>query len=258
MNPNLQYPEGNFTIVFSDVTRRFVDENGRASGVLDLTATVPPGKITAIVGPSGSGKSTLLSLCNLLLTPDSGQILVHEREIREWESSHLRRLVGLVFQHPTMFPGTVTDNLALAARLQGQQPRPAEYWLERVGLPTDLKARIARDLSGGQRQRIALARTLSNHPRVLLLDEVTSALDPAAAKEIEELVLSIHKEQGTTILWVTHNLEQAQRVSHYTWLMADGHLVENGLTGEFFPVPKTETGRRFLAGELTGRYIDSR
>lgn len=253
MNPTPQHPEGNFTIVFSDVTRRFVDENGRSSGVLDLTATVPHGKITTIVGPSGSGKSTLLSLCNLLLVPDSGQVFVHGREIREWAPDQLRRSVGLVFQNPTMFPGTVSDNLAIAPRLQGLQPNPAEYWLERVGLPTDLKNRTALDLSGGQKQRLSLARTLSNHPRVLLLDEVTSALDPAAAKEIEELVLSIHREQEATILWVTHNLEQAERVSHYTWLMADGHLIENGLTSEFFAASKTEAGRRFLHGELTGR-----
>lgn len=238
---------------FRSVTRSFTDGQNHQSGVFDISVEVPKGKIIALIGPSGSGKSTLLSLCNLLASPDAGQVLVFGKEVREWNPVELRRTVGLVFQTPTVFPGTVEENLAVPAKLHHLPVPPAQEWLRRVGLDAELVHQKASDLSGGQKQRLALARTLANQPEVLLLDEVTSALDPASAKEVEELILEIHKSEQKTILWVTHNLEQAKRTSDLTWLLVNGKLVEAGLTRGFFQSPQTDLGRKFLAGELSGR-----
>lgn len=240
-------------IAFQSVTKTFTNQQGHRSGVFDITAHVATGQITALVGPSGSGKSTLLALCNLLSSPDSGQVFVLGNEVRKWDPVKLRQTVGLVFQTPTVFPGTVHENLTLPARLHHNNSINAEHWLSRVGLDRNLLHHDAKDLSGGQKQRVALARTLANQPQILLLDEITSALDPASAREVEDLILDIHAEEGKTILWVTHNLEQAKRTSDVTWLLVNGKIVENGSTADFFQSPKTDLGRRFLAGELSGR-----
>lgn len=119
-------------------------------------------------------------------------------------------------------------------------------YIEYVGLTEDLLSRQANDLSGGQRQRLSLARTLVNEPVVLLLDEVTSALDPLAAHEVEERIVRLNREQGTTILWVTHDLAQAERVGDQTWLIVDGKLVEAASTQHFFTEPKESQTQQFL------------
>lgn len=238
---------------FRSVTRSFTDQQDRQSGIFDISVKVQKGQIVALIGPSGSGKSTLLSLCNLLVSPDAGEVLVFGKEVREWNPVELRRTVGLVFQAPTVFPGTVEENLTIPAKLHHRPVPAAQEWLRRVGLDAQLLHQKASELSGGQKQRLALARTLVNQPNILLLDEVTSALDIASAKEVEELILEIHKDENTTILWVTHNLEQAERTSDVTWLLVNGKLVEIGFTQDFFQSPQTDLGRKFLAGELSGR-----
>jgi putative ABC transport system ATP-binding protein len=240
-------------IRFQQVYKSFPSKEGQISVLRDISGKVPVGTILTLVGPSGSGKSTLLSLCNLLLTPDHGEIWIHDKEIRQWDIPDLRRNVGLVFQMPTMFPGSVLDNLALGARLRGEALERPEELIQSVGLSEEFLTRNAQDLSGGQKQRVSIARTLVNRPSILLLDEITSALDPTAAKEIEELILQIHREQGTTILWVTHDLEQAQRVGELTWFLVDGRLVEACDTSSFFKEPQEELTRLFLRGELSGR-----
>ncbi|WP_018130379.1 ABC transporter ATP-binding protein [Effusibacillus pohliae] len=238
---------------FQQVNKWFPGKVGNIQILQDISGEVPTGKILTIVGPSGSGKSTLLSLCNLLLTPDGGEVRIHGKEVRKWDIPQLRREVGLVFQMPTMFPGSVLDNLALPARLRREELRRPEEYMESVGLSEELLSRKAEDLSGGQKQRVSIARALVNRPSVLLLDEITSALDPAAAKAIEELILRIRREQGTTILWVTHDLEQARRVGDLTWLLAGGRLVEARDTQSFFEQPEADLTREFLHGELSGR-----
>lgn len=240
-------------IVFSFASKAFTDGQNRKSGIFEVSGEVPRGQVIALVGPSGSGKSTLLSLCNLLATPDSGSVVVLGKEVREWNPMKLRQTVGLVFQTPTVFPGTVEQNLAIPAKLHGLPAPHAGEWLRRVGLEEGLAHQNAQDLSGGQKQRVALARTLANQPEILLLDEVTSALDPASAKEVEELILEIHRNEQKTMLWVTHSMDQAERTSDWTWLLVNGRLVESTPTAEFFHAPKTDLGRRFLAGDLSGR-----
>lgn len=236
-------------IEFRHITKYFTGSERQHAALKGITAEVSPGKITTLVGPSGSGKSTLLSLCNLLLTPDEGEISVFGKPMSEWEIPELRRKVALVFQDAPMLQGTVLYNLQTVERLHGTVLHDPPGLLERVGLTRDLLEQKAQDLSGGQRQRLALARTLANRPDILLLDEITSALDPASVKEVEELLLQMNKEEGTTMIWITHHMEQARRVGHETWLMIDGRLVEQADTETFFHAPQHSETRKFIAGE---------
>lgn len=233
-------------IEFNNVKKRFRQDQETVSVLKGINAKVAKGQIVTIIGPSGSGKSTLLSLCNLLETPDDGKIYIQGKEVREWEIQALRRLVGIAFQDAPMLKGNALENLSLPARLQGSKLDNPEKYMDYVGLPHDLLLREAKDLSGGQRQRLSLARTLVNRPAVLLLDEVTSALDTKASQEVEELILRINREQHTTILWVTHDLSQAERVGDETWLMMDGSIIEAGSSDLFFSDPKEAKTKQFL------------
>lgn len=233
-------------IEFNNVKKRFRQDQETVSVLKGINAKVAKGLIVTIIGPSGSGKSTLLSLCNLLETPDDGKIYIQGKEVREWEIQALRRLVGIAFQDAPMLKGNALENLSLPARLQGSKLDNPEKYMDYVGLPHDLLLREAKDLSGGQRQRLSLARTLINRPAVLLLDEVTSSLDTKASQEVEELILRINREQHTTILWVTHDLSQAERVGDETWLMMDGSIIEAGPSDLFFSDPKEAKTKQFL------------
>ncbi|MDQ0188632.1 ATP-binding cassette domain-containing protein [Alicyclobacillus cycloheptanicus] len=239
-------------IRFHEVRKTVPGKDGPTPILDGLTADVPSGKIVTLVGPSGSGKSTILKLCNLLITPDSGEVYVHGTEVRAWKPPALRRYVGLAFQSPTLFPGTVQENLAFGRMLRGEELDHPEQHLQRIGLSPDLLTQRADDLSGGQKQRVALARVLANDPQVLLLDEVTSALDVAAIREVEQYILEIQRNRRLTVLWVTHDLEQARRVGDITWLVVSGRLVEAQATRSFFEAPQSALTQRFLRGELGG------
>lgn len=240
-------------VEFRNVSKSFINEQETVDVLKNVSSKVEKGSIVTLIGPSGSGKSTILTLCNLLQTPDEGEILVQGKEVREWDIQELRRKVGIAFQSAPMIAGSALENLSLPVQLQGRNLDDPMKYLDYVGLTADLLSREAKELSGGQRQRLSLARTLVNKPTVLLLDEVTSALDPISAREIEELILRINREQHTTICWVTHDLSQAERVSDQTWLIVDGRLVEAGPTKLFFSEPKEEQTRQFL--EMKRAYI---
>jgi putative ABC transport system ATP-binding protein len=234
-------------IEFKSLSKAFIND-GKSEPVLKkINATVHTNSVLTIMGPSGSGKSTILSLCNLLLTPDEGEVFVQEKEVREWNIPELRRTVGLAFQTAPMIAGSVLDNLLLASIIHNKKIDQPEEFLHYVGLPGTILSKNAQDLSGGQKQRLALARTLVNRPSILLLDEITSALDPTSVREVEELILRINREQKTTVVWVTHDLEQARRVGNEAWLIVDGQLVEKGSTEEFFQNPTYELTKQFLA-----------
>ncbi|HEY5156197.1 MAG TPA: phosphate ABC transporter ATP-binding protein [Acidimicrobiales bacterium] len=192
---------------------RFVDVSLLAPGgeviLSGVDATVAAGGITVLVGPSGSGKSSLLRLCNRLEAPTSGQVLFRGDDIAALDPLAHRRRVGMVFQRPTLFAGTVRDNLAVAAP-HGTDAQ-FEAVLERVTLDGSFLGRTADDLSGGEAQRACIARALLTEPEVLLMDEATSALDPDARRAIERLALDL-VASGLTLVWVTHDLEQVQRL----------------------------------------------
>jgi putative ABC transport system ATP-binding protein len=218
-----------------------------------ISAKILEGELITIIGPSGSGKSTFLSLINRMTDPDMGGLSFKGTPYVEMDVLTLRRRIGMVFQQPTMLAGTVRDNLLVGPSLFREKLSEQEIdgLLEQVALPKALKDQDARSLSGGQKQRVSLARTLANRPDVLLLDEVTASLDPHSAEEIEELIHTLH-QRGKTILWVTHNLKQAKRVGQYTWVIANGEIVEQGHTIEVFEQPRHEVTRNFIAGSADG------
>ncbi|GAA1579040.1 phosphate ABC transporter ATP-binding protein [Kribbella sancticallisti] len=175
-----------------------------------FSADVPGSGVTAVFGPSGSGKTTLLRLCNRLEVPTAGRVLLRGSEVAGLDPLVLRRTVGMVFQRPTPFPGTVSDNLRAA--LPGATDQEMEQVLDRVALSGSWLDRDATALSGGEAQRVCLARTLIKQPRVLLLDEPTSAVDATAVELIERAVTELARD-GLEVLWVTHDAEQVHRVA---------------------------------------------
>lgn len=209
------------------------------------------GEITTLVGPTGAGKTTLLKLCNGLLSPNDGDIMVHDQNINDYDPVELRRQVGMALQSAPMIDGSVHKNLALPLELQGKRlpDLQAIDLLHDVGLSEDFLHRNSRELSGGQRQKVSIARTLVNQPQILLLDEITSSLDQVSQKEIEELIVKISRKYGVTIVWITHDLKQALHVGTYTWVMMAGEIVETGKS-DLLESPSNERVRQFVKGEL--------
>ena len=190
--------------------------------VLDqVVAAIPAAGITVVSGPSGAGKTTLLRLCNRLEVPDEGAVSYRGQRLDELDPLALRRRVGMVFQRPTPFPGSVADNLAVAHPDAGAEELSAA--LNRVALDPGLLGQDARTLSGGELQRMCLARTLVTQPETLLLDEPTSALD-AQPKQVFEATARDLAAQGITIIWATHDSAQADRVADRIYQLRGGHL----------------------------------
>ncbi|QKY71440.1 phosphate ABC transporter ATP-binding protein [Lentibacillus sp. CBA3610] len=216
-----------------------------------ITGSVPEGKITTLVGPSGAGKTTLFKLCNGLQSPDSGNIFVKGKQIDHYEPVELRRSVGIALQKATMISGSVRENLELPLKLQESELAVdrAKELLNMVGLDDTFLQKKTKDLSGGQRQKLSIARTLVNRPDILLLDEITSSLDSVSRQDIEELIIKINNQNGTTILWITHNLQQALSIGDYTWVMMDGEVVETG-ESSFLRNPQNDRVKQFVRGEI--------
>jgi putative ABC transport system ATP-binding protein len=186
---------------------------------------VPAGRLTVIVGPSGAGKSSLLRLCNRLDVPDRGTVRYRGDDVAQLDPLHLRRCVGMVFQRPTPFPGTVLENLEVA---RAAIPRAdAVAVLDRVGLDETFLERPALELSGGEAQRVSLARTLATKPDVLLMDEPTSSVDTDTAARIEVLARE-EVGAGVAVLWVTHDQHQARRLADYVIEVRDGRIEHSG------------------------------
>jgi len=190
--------------------------------VLDeVSARIPAAGITVVSGPSGAGKTTLLRLCNRLDIPDAGRVWYRGQPLDELDPLALRRRVGMVFQRPTPFPGNVADNLAVAHPDAGAEEMTTA--LIQVALDPGLLGQEARTLSGGELQRMCLARTLVTRPETLLLDEPTSALD-AQPKQVFEATARDLAAQGITIIWVTHDSAQADRIADRIYQLCDGQL----------------------------------
>lgn len=229
-----------------------------------INLQIAPGQVTAVLGPSGAGKSSLLRLMNRLDDPTDGTLYYDDRPLNSYPVLALRRRVGMVFQIPVMFPGSVAENIGYAARYSSARSEtafqnsetasqnpvtsdPTEF-LNMVGLPPELAAQNAEVLSVGQQQRVALARTLANHPDVLLLDEPTASLDPASATAIMELIGRLRTQLGLTVVMVTHILEHAKTYSDFTAFIHQGRLLEACPTPQFFTNPETDEARTFIGG----------
>lgn len=191
---------------FDDVHLRI----GATEILTGLTMTIADCGITALVGPSGSGKSSALRCCNRLEIPSSGTIRFRGDDIMGLDPMALRRRVGMVFQRPTPFTGTVLDNLRVADPTMTEEGARAA--MARVALSAELLDRDARSLSGGESQRACLARTLAAGPEVLLMDEPTSALDPEATSLLEQLARRL-ADDGSPIVWVSHDMVQVERIA---------------------------------------------
>ncbi|WP_043931850.1 ABC transporter ATP-binding protein [Bacillus sp. EB01] len=216
-----------------------------------ITGSISKGKITTLVGPSGAGKTSLFRLINGLVSPTKGDIRISGKNIEEYEPTELRRSVGLALQNATMINGNIFKNLALPRTLKKEtlSEEEAAELLTSVGLEKDLLKRDVKDLSGGQRQKVSIARTLVNRPKILLLDEITSSLDRVSKQDIEELIVRINKEFNVTIMWITHNLEQAIHIGDETWVIMDGQLLESG-ESKLLLEPQNELVKQFVKGDI--------
>jgi putative ABC transport system ATP-binding protein len=218
----------------------------------NVSLSIQRSAIHTLLGPSGSGKSTILYALNRLYKISQGEISLEGKNIQLFNVFELRRLIGLVMQKPVFFPGTVEDNILYGPRLWSKTSKlpDARVFLEMVRLDPDWISRDPSTLSGGQQQRVSLARTLANNPEVLLLDEPTSALDAHASQYLETLITNLCHRQQLTVVWVTHDLNQARRIAQNVTLLYQGNVVENRDAKSFFYQPETEIGRAYLAGKL--------
>jgi putative ABC transport system ATP-binding protein len=207
--------------------------------------SVPWDGVTVLVGPSGSGKSTLLRCCNRLEVPTTGRVLFGGDDVAGLDPLRLRRRVGMVFQRPTPFPGTVRENLQVAE--PSITDGAAVSVLGQVGLHPDFLDRKATELSGGEAQRVCLARTLVTNPEVVLMDEVTSSVDPAQRGGLEGLAHAL-VASGMAVLWVTHDLAQMRRVADHVLVVIEGHIVHASDPASI-DADAPESVRAFLAGE---------
>ena len=237
---------------------------GTKQAVKDVSLDVKENTITAIIGPSGCGKTTLIRCLNRMheMTPSSrsrGQVIIDGIDIydRNIDPVIIKRRIGMVFQKPNPFPTmSIYDNVAAGLKLNGVKDRQlideiVKESLQGAGLWEEVKNELDKPgmgLSGGQQQRLCIARALAMQPEVLLMDEPTSALDPMASSKIEELVHDLKQE--LTIIIVTHNMQQAARVSDYTAFMYLGELVEYGPTKKIFENPEKELTERYISGKF--------
>jgi phosphate transport system ATP-binding protein len=235
---------------------------GEQQALKDITVEVPPRQITAVIGPSGCGKSTLLKSLNRLLELNEtvrieGQVLLDGVDIydRRQDVTEVRTRIGLLAQKPFPLPMSIYDNVAYGPRIHGlangNLDAIVQHQLAAVGLWDEVKDRLrapATGLSVGQQQRLCLARTLAVEPDVLLCDESTASLDPISARGVEELIRSL-KERYTVVM-VTHDIDQAQRLADYVLFMWLGELIEHGPAGRFFASPDQPLTRAYLARKV--------
>ena len=236
---------------------------GSFHALKNVNLNIASGEITAFIGPSGCGKSTFLKSLNRMndLVEGcriTGDIRLMGEDIydRNMDVSVLRRRVGMVFQKPNPFPMSVYDNIAYGPRTHGVKKKAeldeiVEKSLRDAAIWDELKDRLKKSalgLSGGQQQRLCIARALAVKPEVILMDEPTSALDPISTSKIEDLVMNIKKEY--TIVMVTHNMQQAVRVSDTTVFFLLGEIIESGATGQMFSVPKDKRTEDYITGRF--------
>lgn len=238
----MRAPSSDLPLVLDDVSLQ-----AGATTILDrLTLTIAPGAPTLIVGPNGSGKSTLLRLCMGLAAPSAGRVSWGGRT----DSKLARR--AILFQRPVMLRRTAAANVAYALAQagvpRGERAVRITALLERVGL-LDLAQRPARKLSGGEQQRLALARALAREPEILLLDEPTASLDPAATRGVEEIVL-MAAQSGIKIVMASHDLGQVRRLAGDVIFLVRGGLCERGPAADFLDHPATPEATAFLRGDL--------
>ena len=236
---------------------------GKFHALKDMSLNIPSQEITAFIGPSGCGKSTLLKSLNRMNDLVEGCVITGSMKLdgqdiydKSVDVSELRRRVGMVFQKPNPFPMSIYDNVAYGPRTHGIRNRAkldeiVERSLKQAAIWDEVKDRLNKNalgMSGGQQQRLCIARALATTPEVLLMDEPTSALDPISTAKIEDLVLELKKDY--TIVIVTHNMQQATRISDKTAFFLMGEVVEMNDTDTLFSVPKDKRTEDYITGRF--------
>lgn len=236
---------------------------GNFKALKNINMNIMKNKVTALIGPSGCGKSTFLRSINRMndLIDDvkyEGEILLDKENIfdSKFDIVDLRKKVGMVFQKPNPFPKTIYENLVYAPKLHGEKDKAkldeiVENSLKEVALWDEVKDKLhqsALGLSGGQQQRLCIARAISVNPEILLMDEPTSALDPISTSKIEDLIIKLAKDYSIVI--VTHNMQQASRISDYTGFFYQGVLEEFDKTSTIFTTPKVKKTEDYITGKF--------
>ena len=234
---------------------------GAFQALHDINIEIAANKITAFIGPSGCGKSTFLRTMNRMNetvrnTRCDGQILLDNEDILKMDVTSVRRRIGMVFQKSNPFPKSIYENVAYGARINGINKKEwlddiVETSLKRAAIWEEVKDRLkemATGLSGGQQQRVCIARTLAVNPEIILMDEPASALDPISTSKIEELIFTL--KNNITIVIVTHNMQQAARVSDATGFFLNGELVEFDSTRKIFTSPSDERTQNYITGKF--------
>jgi osmoprotectant transport system ATP-binding protein len=239
----------NATVEFRHVTKKY----GPQGAVVDLSLLVPAGDICVLVGPSGCGKTTSLKMVNRLVEPSSGQVLIDNEDIMTVEVTALRRRIGYVIQQTGLFPHqTIADNIATVPRLIGwpkqRIQQRTEELLELIGLdPGQVRNRYPSQLSGGERQRVGVARAMAAEPPVMLMDEPFGAVDPIVRERLQNEFLRLHRALGTTVLFVTHDIDEAIKMgTRVAVLQQGGHLAQYAPPIELLAHPSSDFVSRFV------------
>ncbi|WP_232697483.1 ABC transporter ATP-binding protein [Brevibacillus daliensis] len=244
-------------IRFSKVCKKF----DQTDVILDLYLEIPKGKIVVLVGPSGCGKTTLLKMINLLHKPSSGNIFVNDKNTKEMDPVELRRGIGYVIQHVGIFPHmTIAENVALVPRLKNGKSSfdqtKVDQMLQMVGLdPKIYRNRYPAELSGGQQQRVGVARALMSDPPIILMDEPFSALDPITREQLQDELIRINQELNKTIVFVTHDMDEALKIADHIIIMQNGKIIQQGTPDQLLRRPVNDFVREFIGEKRLSSHL---
>lgn len=240
-------------IEFKNISKHYDLKGQTVHALDDINLQIPNGSIFGIIGYSGAGKSTLIRMINLLERPTQGQVIINDQDFTALDARTLRQEranIGMIFQHFNLLETkSVAANIEMPMKLLGYSKAEREKRLNELLEFIDLKHKkdaFPDELSGGQKQRVGIARALANHPKILLCDEATSALDPQTTKSVLALLKKINKEQGITIVMVTHEMDVIESICDYVAVMEFGKVIETGSTLDIFSRPKQATTRNFI------------
>ena len=235
-------------IEFQHVTKSFKDNKVLS----DISLTIEDGELVAIIGSSGCGKTTLLKMINRLIRPTKGKIFIDGKDIEDMNKVEMRRSIGYVIQQAGLFPHmTVRENIELIQRLEKKDEeqirKNTEYLMDMVGLNGDeFLDRYPNDLSGGQQQRVGVARALANNPKIILMDEPFSALDPMTRVSLQDELIALHEKVDKTIVFVTHDMDEAIKIADKICIMKDGHILQYDTPEEILKNPANEFVENFV------------
>src|SRR5712691_4295544 len=257
----IRRPAAMATIAFNEITKQFP---GTSSPAVDaVTFDVPEGKTCMLVGTSGSGKTTLLRMVNRLIEPTSGEIVIDGKNVLEENPILLRRRIGYVIQQVGLFPHmTIAENVRVTAEIAGGWSKKkladrVEELLDLVGLPpAEYRSRFPRQLSGGQQQRVGLARALATDPTILLMDEPFGALDAITRARMQDELLRVQRDVHKTILFVSHDIEEAFKLGDQIAVLSEGKLVQLGTPVDLLANPASDFVRKLVGGDSILRQIE--